>query len=117
MSASCADDTLVLKHDGEYHFVHVGDVVWVRSEGDFVKVQTTHGAHLVRSSLARLESLLDPQHFLRLHRSHLVARAHLRKVFVVERGDYAVVTSDGTKLRVSRPYFAALRQLLYRLTV
>lgn len=105
-------DVLVLKHDGEYHFVRVDDIVWAGAEGDFVKVHTVAGAHLVRQSLGSIESVLDPQQFLRIHRSHFVARSRIRKVFVVQRSDYAVVMADGTELRVSRPYFEKIKQLL-----
>lgn len=105
-------DLVVLKHDGEYHFVRVDDIVWAGAEGDFVKVHTTAGAHLVRRSLASLEAVLDPGSFLRIHRSHVVARRCIRKVFVVQRGDYAVAMTDGAELRVSRPYFDALRQFI-----
>ena len=105
-------EMLVLKHDGEYHFVRANDIVWAGAEGDFVKVHTTSGAHLVRQSLASLEAVLDPRRFLRIHRSHLVARSCIRKVFVLQRSDYAVGMIDGTELRVSRPYFEAIKRLL-----
>lgn len=112
LPAPCYLERLVLKHDGEYHFIKVDDIVWAGAESDFVKVHTTAGAHLVRQSLASLEAVLDPRQFLRIHRSHLIARDRIRKVFVVQRSDYAVVMSDGAELRVSRPYCNAIKQLL-----
>lgn len=105
-------ERIVLKKDGEFHFVKVGEILWVGAEGDFVKVYTDAGAHLVRQSLASLVMTLDPRKFLRIHRSHLVARERIRKVFVLQRSDYAVVLTDGTELRVSRPYYTAVKQLV-----
>lgn len=105
-------EMIVLKQGGEFHFVKVDEIVWVGAEGDFIKVHTATGGYLVRQSLASIVAALDPQHFIRIHRSHLVARTRIRKISVLQRSDYVVVLADGTELRVSRPYSGAIKGLV-----
>lgn len=103
---------LVLKRDGEYHFIDPADVVRVEAQGDFVKVHALGGVHLVRQTLARLQEQLPAPQFLRIHRSHLINRAHLAKVSICADGDYSVTVTGGATVPVARAQTDVVRQLL-----
>jgi len=103
---------LVLKRDGEFHFIPPGEIIRVEAQGDFVKVHTTGGLHLVRQTLTRLQTQLTAPDFLRIHRSHLVSRAHLAKVSVCADGDYSVTVTGGAVVPVARAQTDVVRQLL-----
>jgi two-component system LytT family response regulator len=109
-------DRVVLKTGSDLHFINPADIIWVESQADFVKVHTVGAAQLVRETLQSLEKRVDPTRFLRIHRSSLVNLDHVRKVTPALYGDYTVLMSDDTKLRLSRKNRAKLKQLISRLS-
>jgi two-component system LytT family response regulator len=106
----------VLKTGSDIHFIRAADIIWVESQADFIRVHTTGAAQLVRETLQSLEDRLDPTRFLRIHRSSLVNLEHVRKVTPALYGDYTVLMSDDTKLRLSRKNRGKLKQLIARLS-
>jgi two-component system LytT family response regulator len=108
-------DRVVLKSGSDLHFVRTGDIVWVESQADFIKVHTTGTAQLVRETLQSFEQRVPPDRFLRIHRSSLVNVDHVKKVTPALYGDYTVLMSDNTVLRMSRKNRAKLKQLISRL--
>lgn len=109
-------DRVVLKTGSDLHFIKTSDIIWVESQADFVKVHTTTSAQLVRETLQSLEQRVDPAKFLRIHRSSLVNLEHVKKVTPALYGDYTVLMSDDSKLRLSRKNRGKLKQLIARLS-
>jgi two-component system LytT family response regulator len=108
---------VVLKTGSDIVFLRAADIIWVESQADFIKVHTTGGpSQLVRETLQSLEERLDASKFLRVHRSSLVNVDHVRKVTPALYGDYTVLMSDDTKLRLSRKNRGKLKQLIARLS-
>lgn len=105
-------DRIVLKTGSDLNFVKTGDIIWVESQADFLKVHTIGTAHLMRETMQSLEERVDPAKFLRIHRSSLVNLEHVKKVTPTNYGDYTVQLSDGTKLRLSRRNRSRLKQLI-----
>ncbi len=108
-------DRIVLKTGSDLHFIKTQDVIWIEAQGDFVKVQTTGQAQLVRETLQSMTDKLDAAKFFRIHRSFLVNLEHVRKVTPALYGDYTVLMSDGSKLRLSRNYRGKLKALIAQL--
>lgn len=109
-------DRVVLKTGSDLHFIKTADIIWVESQADFVKVHTTGAAQLVRETLQSLEARVDPAKFLRIHRSSLINLDHVKKVTPALYGDYTVLMSDDSKLRLSRKNRGKLKQLIARLS-
>jgi two-component system LytT family response regulator len=105
-------DRIVLKTGTDLHLTRTSDIVWIESQGDFIKVHTTGPAQLVRDTLQAMEQRLDPAKFLRIHRSFLVNLDHVKKVTPALYGDYTVLMSDETKLRLSRKNRRQLKLLI-----
>jgi two-component system LytT family response regulator len=110
-----AADRVVLKSGSDLHFVRTADIVWVESQADFIKVHTTGIAQLVRETLQNFEQRVPADRFLRIHRSSLVNVDHVKKVTPALYGDYTVLMTDGTVLRLSRKNRAKLKLLISRL--
>ena len=105
-------DRIVLKSRGRAWLLPVADVRWVGAEGTYVKLYTRSGAHLHRALLGELERQLDPRRFVRIHRSHLVNLDAVAELLQDSHGAYTVVLDDGTMLKLSRTYRAALQERL-----
>jgi DNA-binding LytR/AlgR family response regulator len=88
----------------------------VEAQGDYARLHTAEGSHLVRTSLATLEEEWASAGFVRIHRSLLVSLAHVRELRT-DAGRCAVRVdgpSGGTELVVSRRHTRELRDLLLR---
>jgi two-component system, LytTR family, response regulator len=81
-----------------------GDIDWIESAGDYVFVHCGPQKHLVRDTLASLEGRMDPQKFVRIHRSTIVNLEKIKSLCANEHGDYDVFLSSGVKVRLSRSY-------------
>jgi len=107
-------DRILLKSSGEIIFLKTSEVDWIEAEGDYVKFHAAGRTHLMRGTMASLETTLDPTQFIRIHRSTIVNADRLRKLSPSFEGEYAVVLHDGTKLRLGRSYHDRIRALLGR---
>ena len=88
---------------GQVIRVPVDDVHWFEAEGDYVVIHADRN-HLIHDSLRDLESRLDPQRFLRVHRGAIVC---IQSVVGLDRSDFGAVRLrlvDGAEVAVSRSY-------------
>jgi two-component system LytT family response regulator len=108
-------DRILLKSSGEIIFLKLGEIDWIEAEGDYVKFHVGSRSHMMRATMASMESRLDPDRFIRIHRSTIVNVDRLSKLSPAFDGEYAVVLLDGTKLRLSRGYHDRIQALLGRI--
>jgi two-component system LytT family response regulator len=104
---------LVRSGDG-LSVLKVDDVDWVEAADNYVKVHALGETHLLRETLAHLQSRLDPARFLRIHRSTLVNLERIQSLHPLFHGDQIVVLRDGTELTLSRRYRNDFETLLGR---
>ena len=95
---------LVVKSGGRIVFLRAEEIDWVEAADNYVRIHTGRESHLIRESLQSLESRLNPEKFLRIHRSTLVNLDRIRELPPVFHGDYLVKLHDGTELTLSRGY-------------
>lgn len=108
-----ADETLAVELGGTTRFVARSSVLWVEAAGDYARLHTATGSHLVRVPLATLEQRWASAGFVRVHRSHLVALQHVQELRLDPEGHYAVQVGART-LPVARRHSRELKDLLVR---
>ena len=99
---------LVVREAGRTLVSPYGDIIWIEAEDYYVRVHTAGRRTLVRLSLKSLAGALDPSRFVRTHRSAIVNLACVRELAPLASGDQRLMLNDGTELRVSRSYRAAV---------
>ena len=104
--------TVPVKTRGRTLLLSVVDIDWVETQGNYLALHAGPATHLIRETLANLESSLDPARFARIHRTTLVAVDRVQEVAALSNGDASVQLRDGTQLRLSRKYRAAAAALL-----
>ncbi len=107
-----AEDTIAVELGGRTRFVSRGSVRYVEAHGDYARLHTADGSHLVRVPLTALEDQWRDAGFVRIHRSLLVALAHVEEVRM-DSGRCTVIVG-GEELAVSRRHTRQLRDLLVR---
>jgi len=96
--------------------VPVTEIDWIEADGDHVKLHVGSTSYRVRERLRDVEERLDPNRFVRIHRSSIVQLSRIKELQPFFHGDYVVVLRDGTKLRLTRSRRDAVERLLkYRL--
>lgn len=95
-------------------FIRTDEVDWVEAAGNYIRLHVGNRAHLLRENLSRIESVLDPAKFCRIHRSTIVNIDRIHAVESMTRGDYVVTLRDGTKLASGRSYRDRLHALMGR---
>lgn len=106
------EDTVPVELGGVTRFVNRSDVSFVEAHGDYARLHTSTGNHLVRMPLTTLEERWREAGFLRIHRSLLVSLAHVQEIR--SDGGRCSVLVDGQELQVSRRHTPALRELVRR---
>lgn len=97
---------------GVTRFVAVADIAYAEAQGDYARLHTDSGSHLVRVPLSTLEDRWRAHGFVRVHRSHLVALARIDELRL-EAGSMTV-RIGGAELPVSRRHARTLRDQLLR---
>lgn len=101
----------------EFARVQVGDVLWFEAEGDYVRLHTAEagGGGLVRMTLSAIEGRLDPEAFIRVHRSVICRAAAIAAVKRNVTGAVVATLGNGQIVPVGRAHGRGLRLLLKRL--
>jgi len=107
-------DRIVFKSRGRILFLPVSDIRWIGAEENYVRICTGTESHLLRETMTSIEQRLDPQTFLRVHRSAIVNLHYVKEVRTESRGDFIVQLVNGQKLTMSRSYHARIGELLAR---
>jgi len=98
---------------GVTRFINRDDVTHVEAHGDYARLHAAGDSYLIRTPLSSLEEEWGPAGFVRIHRSLLVALAHVNEVRM-ESGRCSVLVGAGTELGVSRRHTRELRDLLLK---
>lgn len=117
LEAATQDDEEVIPVElaGTTRMIPRKDVRWVEAQGDYARLHTTDGSHLVRIPLAQLEERWAEAGFLRIHRSFLVSLSLVTELRMSSSG-YSVVLGGGQpkELPVSRRHTRELKDRLVR---
>ncbi|MCW2755030.1 MAG: lytR [Marmoricola sp.] len=104
------DDAIPVELGGVTRFINRSEVTYVEAHGDYARLHTATGSHLVRLPLTTLEERWAGAGFVRIHRSLLVALGQVDEVRT-DAGRCTVVIG-GRELAVSRRQSPMLRDLL-----
>jgi two-component system, LytTR family, response regulator len=78
------------------------DIVWIEAADYYVCLHACGKQHLVRESIRSLEAQLDPNKFIRVHRSVIVSLDHVREIHRDGSAEGWVVLSTGDRVRLNR---------------
>lgn len=103
-----ASRQILVRESERAFFLAVDEIQRVSAAGNYVEVHAAGKAHLVRESLTSFIAQLDPEEFIRVHRSHVVRLSFIAELRPMFHGDYELVLRDGQTLALSRRYKALL---------
>ncbi|WP_328535557.1 LytR/AlgR family response regulator transcription factor [Streptomyces sp. NBC_00344] len=107
-----AADQIPVELGGVVRFVTVADITYAEAQGDYARLHTAEGSHLVRIPLTALEERWRSRGFVRIHRSHLIAIDRIDELRL-DAGAMSV-RIGAVELPVSRRHARVLRERLMR---
>lgn len=94
---------------GKEFLVAAADVEWLQAAGNYVNLRVRGRDYPLRTTMAAIESQLDPARFVRVHRSYIVNLDCVAEIEPLDTGDARIAMRDGTTVPCSRTYRGALR--------
>lgn len=93
-------------------FLPIHDVSWIEAAQNYVRVHAGQGSHLLHVPMNTLETSLDPERFVRIHRSHIVNLQHIKQFWALAHGQYVLELASGERLQSGRTYYERIRTVL-----
>src|SRR6478736_3383181 len=113
MAASPAQQNrLVVKTGTKVKIIPLRDIQYLEADDDYVKVITTEGQFLKNRTMQFYEDTLDPQQFVRVHRSYIVHVNQITRIDPYQKESYLAVLRNGKQIPVSKTGHAKLKGIL-----
>lgn len=103
---------VVVREQERYLLVPTAEIQALEATGNYVRIHCGRAQHLLRSTLSALEARLDPQRFLRTHRSWIVNLDQVREAQPWAKGSWILLTPSGLKVPVGQQYREVLSKIL-----
>ncbi|HTB20559.1 MAG TPA: protein kinase [Bryobacteraceae bacterium] len=103
---------IVVKDGARVHIIPVERLDYAESQDDYVSLHSQGKSYLKEQTISSLEAALDPDRFVRIHRSVIVNLERVAKIEPYAKDSRVAVLSDGAQLPVSRAGYERLRALL-----
>ena len=105
-------DRLTIKDGGNFRLVKIADIEWIDAAGDYMCVHAGGETHIMRTTMKQLEDTLNPDIFLRVHRSSIVNKNVISGAQPFANGEYQLTLEGGAQLKVSRSCSHRIKSLL-----
>jgi two-component system, LytTR family, response regulator len=103
---------IVVKTAGKIKIIPVEEVHYLEASDDYVKIHTKEGPFLKNKTMGYFEQVLDPQQFVRTHRSYIVNVQQVTRIDPYEKESYLVILKAGPRVPVSKTGYNKLKGVL-----
>ncbi|HLZ52189.1 MAG TPA: LytTR family DNA-binding domain-containing protein [Candidatus Acidoferrum sp.] len=103
---------MAVRSEGKTVFVDAEDVDWMEAAENYVELHVGRASYLLHVTMNALEKSLDPEIFLRIHRSIIVNLFRIKNLQSSAHGEYVITLRDGARLESGRTYSSRLRALV-----
>lgn len=92
---------LCIKDQGRMTFIHLTDILWIESAGNYAEIHDASRTYLMRETMTKLEKQLPSQDFVRISRSAIVRTDAISEIRSNARGDHHVTLTSGIKIKAT----------------
>jgi len=105
-------ERIVVKDGTRVTLIPIAKLDYAEAQDDYVALASQGKKHLKQQTIASLEACLDPNCFVRVHRSYIVNLERVVRIEPYGKDSRLAILADGTRLPVSRAGYARLQSLL-----
>jgi two-component system, LytTR family, response regulator len=103
---------LVIRAKGRVIFLNLDEIDWVEAAANYVRLNVGKESYFFRETISRIAERLNPNLFIRIHRSTIVNVRKIKELIPVNSGEYIVILKTGKELSSSRGYRAGLQSVI-----
>lgn len=103
---------IAVKIRHKVHVIPVREIRYLEADGDYVTLHTEKDKFLKEKTMKYFEKHLDPERFIRIHRSTIINIDFMDKLEYYDKESYAVLMKDGTMLKASTSGYKVLKEAL-----
>src|SRR5262245_17571375 len=105
-------ERLLVKDGAQVHVIPAEKLDYLEAQDDYVAIHSGGKTHLKAGTLAEMSAGLDPDRFVRIHRSFVLNVERLGRLELYAKDSRMAILADGRELPVSRAGYARLKELL-----
>lgn len=102
---------VAIRSSGKTIFVDIDNVEWINAAENYVELHVGRSTYLLSVTMSNLEKFLDPEVFLRIHRSIIVNVGQIKELQATLHGEYVIILQAGTRLQSGRTYNQKIKAL------
>ncbi len=103
---------IVVKKGSNIVILPIANVHYLEAYDDYVKIHTKDGFYLKKKTMSHFEKVLDPQQFVRIHRSYIMNLQELTRIEPAEKDSHLALLRSGTRIPLSQSGYAKLKDVL-----
>ena len=105
-------DKLLIKQGRKIKMVSVHDIDWIEAKGDYVNIHTKDKTYLILQTLKHLEKELDPNQFVRIHRSSIINLDAILEIIPWTSGRFKINLKNKGQIFISRSGAERLKKFM-----
>jgi two-component system LytT family response regulator len=103
---------IVVKEGGNIRIIPVHEILYVEAYDDYVKLYTTKEMFLKKKTMSFYEQSLDPNQFVRVHRSYIIQLTQLTRIEPFEKDSHVALLKNGVRIPLSKTGYTKLKGVL-----
>jgi len=105
-------DRIIVKTGNTIKIIEIHKLIRIEAQDDYVMLYTEDGKYLKQKTMKYFEEHLDPQFFIRIHRSHIVKLSSIKQLEPYTKGTYQIILQNRTELPISKTGYQKLKDYL-----
>jgi two-component system, LytTR family, response regulator len=93
-------------------FIDINDIYSIEAYDNYIKTSTKDKSHLLRETMNNMESKLNPDIFVRVHRSAIVNIEYIKMVEPFQKGNYILTLNNGQKFKITKSRKNKLKKVI-----
>lgn len=112
ITGSAYPSRILVENGNKLTGLNTEDIIYLEADKDYTRIHTAAKSYLSNYGIGILEQRLNPSHFIRIHRSHIVNLIHIKEV-VKEGATAQVILKNEKALNVSRGYMDEIKKRIF----
>ena len=105
-------ERVVVKSNHKIHVIPVNKMKYLEAQDDYVMIYHNEGKHLKQATMKYFEKHLDPEQFLRVHRSYIIRIDQVNQLEPYGKDSYVARLKDGATIKISKTGLKSLKEKL-----
>jgi len=106
-------DKLLIKKKGKEFVVRLDQISTIQSGGNYIYIHTNNQVYPMRSTMNKMQEKLDPNHFIRVHRSYIVNSNFIQEILTINPQEYKIILKNNETIPLSRNKRSELLKIFY----